>query len=310
MNGCIVKAVLHLHPFFPFTLPSLGATDFFAFFTAGSRTLSTHSSAVGPRASFPRCTSSNMSAPMLPPGQPKIDLLPALCNWLWEGHRVTQLFVSDSNKYYWTMPKCSKGHLRLMTIQAAKNQLNAPKNKGNKTLFPCERCSVGHYEGILGPQTCPEDIRRSKFEQWCWLNLQRVLAHEHVVQHMLHVLPGPYQALVGPTLGYVVECKAVPGWNACVDIFVPALSLAIQVDGEHHSKPSQMATDKNFMSKAQQHGIHAFRVSCDDDTRHTYNLLWQAINMCMQHKPGQPSISMYSPKHPIMMEAARSVQDV
>lgn len=201
------------------------------------------------------------------------------------------------------MPHCNKGHLRLMTVQAAKNQLHAPKNKGSKLLFPCERCGVGDYEGILGPQSCPKDIRRSKFEQWCWLCLQKVLAHEHVMQHMQEALQEPFKVLVGPILGYVVECKVVPGWNACVDIFVPALNLVIQVDGEHHSKASQMDIDKRFMLKAQQQGVHACRLSCDDHSKHTYELIWKVVNMCMQHKPGQPCISMYSPQHPIMLEA-------
>jgi len=204
------------------------------------------------------------------------------------------------------MPNCSKGHLRLMTVQAAKKQLDAPRHSASKQLFPCERCSVGDFEGVLGPQSCPEDIRRSKWEQWCWLNLQKVLAHKQVVQHMQQALPASQKALVGPVLGYVVECKAVPGWNACVDIFVPALNLAIQVDGEHHSKPVQMAIDERFMHTAAQHGIHAFRLSCEDHTKHTYMLLWHVVGLCMQHKPGQPCISRYSPKHPILTNNSKN----
>jgi hypothetical protein len=105
-------------------------------------------------------------------------------------------------------------------------------------------------------------------------------------------------------LGFVVECKAVPEWNACVDIYVPTLNLAIQVDGEHHSKPAQIETDKRFMLKAQHHGVHACRLSCDDHTKYTQSLIRLAVHMCMHHKHGQPCISMYSPRHPVCMQEA------
>jgi very-short-patch-repair endonuclease len=237
---------------------------------------------------------------MLPRGQPKQDLLPRLCTWLWEGHTgVTHLYISDKNKYFFKLPRCKHGHLRLMTVQAAVKQLDAPKNQGCPMLFACERCSVGEFEGLLGPQACPEDMHRSKWEQWCWLNLQRVLDHEAVKQHMQQAMPAPHNLLVGPMLGFVVECKAVVGWPACVDIFIPTLRLAIQVDGEHHDLAPQQEIDKRFMQQAQGQGMHAFRLSYKDQ-HNTFQLLWDVIKLCMQHQPGHACISMVSPSHPML----------
>lgn len=237
-----------------------------------------------------------MSTAKLVPGQPKQDLLPLLGAWLWEGHDVGHLIVSDKNKYYFKL-LCNKGHLRLMTPQAACRQLQHPKNQGKQQLFECERCSVGDY-ALWGPEPVTDNMHRSYWEALCWLSLERVLGLPDVQHHMGMVQAPPFNILVGPVLGYVVECKAIAKWGGCVDVFVPSLNLAIQVDGEHHDAPEQQEVDKRFMTAATKQGVHALRLSWKD-WKAFYGLIKHMVYDCMNCNPNQSTIARYSPMHPL-----------
>ena len=66
-----------------------------------------------------------------------------------------------------------------------------------------------------------------------------------MIQHMSAI-----STLHGKELGYVVEVKVLKGRSGKADIYVPAIDLIIQVDGEHHIMPCQLSVDAIFNDEA------------------------------------------------------------
>jgi hypothetical protein len=198
-------------------------------------------------------------ASQLHAGQPSKDLMPQLGCMLWEGQQQpAKLLVSCKQQYYWWLP-CKK-HLRLMTCQAAMKQLQLANSQG--MLVPCERCGIGNY-AVHGAVPLPDDIRRSYWETLAWLALEHSLDSANIRQYIASRVPAPLNALAGPYLGYVVECRVLPGWPGCVDIYVPAFRLIIQVDGGYHDSDvhGQQSKDIRFLKLASKQGFHALRLS-------------------------------------------------
>lgn len=178
---------------------------------------------------------------------------------LWKGQQLpAKLLVSCKQQYYWVLP-CQK-HLRLMTCQAAIKQLQLAGSKG--LLMQCERCGIGNY-AVHGAQPLPDDIHRSYWETLAWLAVENSLDSAEVRQYTASRDSAALNGLVGPYLGYVVECRVLPGWPGCVDIYVPTFRLIIQVDGEHHDSDAhgQQAKDIRFLKIAHQQRFHALRLS-------------------------------------------------
>ncbi len=201
-------------------------------------------------------SSGHMSA-----GQPSKDLTPVLGGMLWDGQQLPpnhKLLVSSKRQYYWVLP-CHK-HLRLMTCQAAMKQLQLPNSNG--TLVQCERCGVGNY-WMHGAQPVPGDVHRSYWETLAWLGVEKCLDSDVIMQYIASKASAPLTALVGRHLGYVVEGRVLPGWPGCVDVYVPALQLILQIDGEHHDSDAhgQQSKDIRFLQVASKHGFHALRLS-------------------------------------------------
>ncbi len=237
------------------------------------------------------------------PGAPKKDLGAALGHFLWEGHKQqgmadVLLTVSNKQHMYWWL-ECRK-HLRLMTCQGAMKQLQLPTANG--MLQKCERCSVGNY-AENGPDVVPDDKHRSIWEQLAWLAIECTLS-EHIVSNHITAAnnASPTAELVGPQLGYVVEAKVVPGWQGCVDIYVPGLHLIIQVDGGHHDSDvhGQQQRDMRFLALAHKHRLHALRVSHLDD-RSMHHDIKTMVHDCMAACNGDAIISRLSPTHPLLL---------
>jgi hypothetical protein len=207
-------------------------------------------------------------------GPPTKDLGPRVRQHMWMMQpQPTMVLVSDSTKYMW-MLRCRK-HLRMMTVQAAFRQLNDPKHLAQ--LAPCERCTSSYK---LGPQPLPDEKHRSYWEQVAWLQLESVLMLDGVQHHMSAI-----SHLHGCDLGYVVEARMVKGWPAGVDIYVPALDLILQVDGQHHDDKAQQVRDSRFNALAACQGHRVLRLYYLDV--HTFfNDIRCAVGKCMQQGTG------------------------
>jgi hypothetical protein len=195
----------------------------------------------------------------LPPGQPSKNLLPQLGSMLWQGQHIPEkLLVSCKQQYFWNLP-CHK-HLSLMTCQAALKQLQLAGSQG--MLVECERCGIGNYV-VHGAEPLPGDIHRSYWETLAWLAVEHSMARADIRQYIESMHSAPLNALVGPHLGYVVECRVLPGWPGCVDMYVPTFRLIIQVDGQHHDNDvhGQQSRDIRFLNIAHKQRFHALRLS-------------------------------------------------
>jgi hypothetical protein len=147
---------------------------------------------------------------------------------LWQQQELpTRLFIT-AKQYLWWLP--CRVHLRLLSVQAVVRQAKKSKDRLWE-LLPCERCSCSYM--AVGPEP-NADGTRSFFAQCCWKWLEHVLIVSDVLDKMQSLAPSTANMLVGAELGYVVEAKVVTGWKGAVDVYVPALHLAVQVDGQHH----------------------------------------------------------------------------
>jgi hypothetical protein len=202
--------------------------------------------------------------------------------------------VTNTQKLYWILP-CTK-HLRLMTIQAAKKQLQDPKHPG--ILTACERCSVGAYrQHPHDPQT--HDKHRSRYEILTWLAVEAALCTRDVEKHIVACAP-PHNMMVGVDMGYVVEAKVVKGWTGGVDIFVPGLNLLIQIDGEHHDDACQQDKDLAFMCLAVQQKFNVLRVHYND-IMWVHKVVADMFTACiMQHAGNTTPVARCSMSHVLL----------
>jgi hypothetical protein len=196
----------------------------------------------------------NTAAHMLA-GQPSKHLTPVLSGMLWKGQQLPpnhKLLVSSKQQYTWVLP-CQK-HLRLMTCQAAMKQVQLPNNNGH--LVECGRCGVGDY-WVHGAEPVPGDMHMSYWETLAWLGVEKCLDSVGMLQYIECNAPAPLNALVGRHQGYVVECRVLPGWPGCVDVYVPALKLIILIDGEHHDSDAhgQHFEGHSLLASCKQAGV-------------------------------------------------------
>jgi hypothetical protein len=184
-------------------------------------------------------------------GAPVKDLSNQLGHLLWEHQPAPgTLLVGDPAQHYWKL-QCLHGHLRLLTVQGAKKQVEDSKHLGQ--LSACERCPCTYR--LQGPQPQPDELHRSYYEQAAWLQLERVLETDDIVQYM-----SAKGSVHGQELGYVVEVKILRGKFGKADIYVPSIDLIIQVDGEYHKLPGKLNTDAMFNAEAVSQGRRVLRL--------------------------------------------------
>jgi very-short-patch-repair endonuclease len=212
---------------------------------------------------------------VVPLGHPGNDLGQYLRQHLWRSQPQPKVLrVSDATKYMWVL-RCQK-HLRLMTVQAAFRQLHDPKHPGQ--LTQCERCTCSYRHS---PEPLPDERHRSYWEQVAWVQLENVLRLKEVQEHM-----SANSCLHGIDLGFVVEARIVQRWPASVDIYVPAIHLIIQVDGEHHDDTSQQEKDARFNELATSQGHRVLRLHYLD-VHSFFTYIYSAARRCMQCTTGR-----------------------
>jgi very-short-patch-repair endonuclease len=210
-------------------------------------------------------------------GAKQKDLTAELGALVWPS-APAKLIVTNTDRLFWKLP-CQL-HLRYMSIQAAKRQLENSKHPG--ALSPCERCSVGNYRSCPEPQA---DLHRSYFELMTWLAVEHALCTPAVDHYITTNATQPMNMMVGRELGYVVEPRLVQKWNGSVDVWVPGLHLIIQVDGQHHDEDHQQDKDVSFMVMAVQQGFNVFRMHYQD-IKYVHAEVAAIAHACMLREPG------------------------
>jgi hypothetical protein len=216
---------------------------------------------------------------------------------LWQHQHVPSQLLVSGKQYFWLLP-CRK-HLRWMSVQAAARQ--AVKDEaGAWQLHACERCGCSYR--TVGPEPAACDVHRSYYEQCCWLYLEHVLDRPDVRHAMQSAASSGCSMLVGPDTGYVVEARVVTGWRGAVDVYVPALKLVIQIDGQHHQSTEQQDTDMQFIQVAHQQNFHVLRLWYADLYTMPQDLLGM-VQRCMRHQAGtssmSPAVVMCTISHPL-----------
>jgi hypothetical protein len=188
-------------------------------------------------------------------GAPAQDLSSQLAHLLWPHQNVpTTMLVTDTSHYFWHLP-CKK-HLRILTVQGAKRQVQDGAGTIGQ-LSACERCAIPYRS--VGPETQPDDVHRSYYEQVAWLQLEYVLESVCILQPMSAI-----NTLHGKDLGYVVEVKVLKGKFGKADVYVPSIDLIIQVDGEHHNMPAQLSVDARFNAECVKQNRRVLRLYYKD----------------------------------------------
>lgn len=184
--------------------------------------------------------------------------------------------VSDKQQYYWQL-HCKK-HVQLCTTEAAARQFAANGCLG------CDRCDVALHPA-----------RRSQFEKYTWEQLQQVLGQSDVQQSMASLMPD----LQGIDMGYVVEAKVLRGKLGAADVYIPALDMIIQVDGQHHDKLEQLVKDARFDAMAHEQKRALLRLHYDDMPAF-HKIIPHAMMLCIKRceLATRSSLIMYSWTHP------------
>lgn len=229
------------------------------------------------------------------PGRHGADLMQDLGPLLWQHQQIPARLLISSRQYYWWLP-CRK-HLRLVSVQAVVRQ-HKKLPGGLWELATCERCSCDYKTG--GPEPNQQGKGTSSmFAQACWKHMEWVLDAPHVLLQMQLNTDFPTNLLVGADLGYVLEARVVAGWNGGVDVYVPGLKLAVQVDGQHHDGKEQQATDLKFMQVAHQQQLHVLRLWYAD-LRSMPQDVYNMVHDCIAHVgTGKPAIVRCSKAHPL-----------
>jgi hypothetical protein len=213
------------------------------------------------------------------------DVLKGLL-WSWQLQEPQlPLRVTDPEQYFWQL-KC-KVHVQLCTVQAVVKQL------ANHACLRCDRCNRSLHQ-----------THRSKFEEYAWAQLHYTLEQAAVKQFMSQRIP----SLHGRYLGYVVEAKVLRKHFGAADIYIPALDLIIQVDGQHHESPLQMSRDARFDAEAHFQGRALLRLHYLDECAF-HKIIPAAVQMCMERCLNVTSQAclMYTKSHPQNVRPAGSV---
>lgn len=193
----------------------------------------------------------------------------------WQRHLAMPLMQSDKQQYYWQL-RCNM-HVQLCTTQAAAKQLAAHGG------LRCDRCDID-----LHP------TQRSQFEKCSWEALQHILEQCDVHQFMASLMP----ELQGQHMGFVVEAKVLRGSLGAADVYIPALDMIIQVDGQHHDQPVQMGRDARSDSVAYDQQRAVLRLH-HEDMPAFHQIITSAVRMCIQRCRCKTwtSLMMYSATH-------------
>jgi hypothetical protein len=229
------------------------------------------------------------------PGIDGKDLMPMLGGLLWQHQQLPSHLLVSGKQYYWLLP-CRR-HVRFLSVQAAARQA-AEDQDGDLQLHDCERCGCSYK--TVGPEPAAGDVHRSYYEQCCWLYLEHVLDRPEVRHAMQESATSECNLMVGPDTGYVVEARVVTGWRGAVDVYVPALRLVVQIDGQHHQSTEQQDTDIKIIQVAHQQSFHVLRLWHADLYTMPQDLLGM-VHSCMQH-PGttvSPAIVKCTVSHPL-----------
>ena len=207
-----------------------------------------------------------------------VDKSYLLANVVWREQQhppEVPLRMSDPRQYYWKLG-CNL-HVKLCTVQAATKQVV------QHGCLPCDRCNI-----TLHP------MRRSQYEAYSWAQLEHTLETPMVMQFMSQA----GSTLHGKHLGYVVEAKVLRGRFGAADMYVPALDLIIQVDGQHHELPAQLSVDARFDCEAHRQNKALLRL-CYHDQLAFHKVFPQALHMCMQRQQtATTGLAMYTASHP------------
>jgi very-short-patch-repair endonuclease len=185
------------------------------------------------------------------------------------------LKVADRKQYYWKL-QC-RLHVKLCTIEAVGKQISEHDSLG------CDRC-----------QPLWHPSQRSNFESYAWRLLEHTLEQPSVKRCMQGRMPD----MTGQLMGFVVEAKVLCGKYGASDIYIPALNMIIQVDGQHHSSkyPKQLSRDARFDGEAHNQGRALLRLNhVDEPAWHT--IIPNAVAMCMDQLQHGQGVIMYSPSH-------------
>lgn len=196
-----------------------------------------------------------------------------------------ELHISDTQQYYWHLP-CNK-HLCFQTIQACIRQVIAHDGQ----LRACLRCGSSYRLGAEPSR----DRLTSYWVQVVWSSLEWALEQAEVQDAMQSRTWLLGAALAGRDRGYVVEAKVLKGRYGAADIYVPALDLIIQVDGEHHADPEQLKRDGRFNAAASAQQRRLLRLWHADVTAFATET-WQAVQHCIS---SPEAMVRHSASHPI-----------
>lgn len=186
------------------------------------------------------------------------------------------LMQADRQQYFWQL-NCGR-HVQLCTPHAATRQLIS------HGCLRCDRCDASLHPA-----------QRSRFERYAWEQLQYTLLQPGVHSFMLGMMPN----LVGMDLGYVVEAKVLRGNLGAADMYIPALDMIIQVDGQHHDKPQQLAKDARFDATVHEQSRALLRLH-HEDMLSFHKIIPSAVRSCIQRcqQVVWASLVMYSSAHP------------
>jgi hypothetical protein len=216
-------------------------------------------------------------------GRKRNDLSHALRALLWQGQPniPIEILVSDNAQYFWAMD-CGM-HVTVQTIQATRDNFVR-----HSCTAVCRRCKVGYRNGV---EPCGDRLA-STYAQRAWLGVEMALELDTVVRKISQ--HAAYACFSGKNAGYAIDVKVLRSRFGAADIYVPALDLVIQVDGEHHDTTHQQSVDMRFNVECMKQGRNLLRLHHRDDM-HYKKYINRAMQMCGNGK----LVLMFSCSHPL-----------
>jgi hypothetical protein len=204
--------------------------------------------------------------------------------WPWQQVQPPQpLRVSDPEQYFWRL-ECNV-HVKLCSAEAVVKQMTEHE------CLSCDRCNKSVHSA-----------HRSKYEAYAWDLLECTLDQATVCEFMYE----GSDSLYGKCLGFVVEAKVLRKRFGAADIYIPALDLIIQVDGQHHDSPTQMGKDARFDAEAHGQGRALLRLHHLDECAF-HKAIPKAVQLCMERCQPTTGLVMYTDSHPQSSRPAGSV---
>lgn len=156
----------------------------------------------------------------------------------------------------------------------------------------CLRCKHPQYRALGAEALINAGANVSQYVGVAWLALEKLMSRDDVHAYVLSRIHtqqykgqqrGRYvevKGLWGPDRGFVSEVHIVPrkDWPGAVDIYVPWLHLAVQVDGEHHDSKCD---DADCVAACKQHGVNLLRLHWSDKKyfeQHLEKAFWACLH--------------------------------